>query len=325
MQLPEHLRGRNRPRITEDLAAGLGGMRVPFVSIKGNAFHLIDGTGQAQRVTTYDQQTGPYLECCIVATNRHQSRIYYAGPYEQDSKRPPDCFSDNGVAPSAQAVNPQSPTCQICPNAVWGSATSALGKPVPACRTYKKLAVVVRGYRMAFQLLVPPGSLKAFQSFVDRFVHQPNIDSSDVITRVSFVQGSVGLLQFQPMDYLDTEMADLRDAARSQTDQIIGKLDRPRVLELAGSENPRPDEPKHPTPVDQPAPQPAPPSPAPPHAPPHPETPPQQARKPGRPPKTTPQPGATAPFASDAPQFGVGQAPPPPGELQENLQNYFDR
>src|SRR6185437_10452546 len=102
------------------------------------------------------------LDVVIVSANKNASRQYYDPnkPYDPTNSEGPLCWSDNGIGPSKACQQPQAATCASCPQAVWGSAVSKMtGKPIPACSTRKKLAVLVGGQDGMFLLVVPPDSL----------------------------------------------------------------------------------------------------------------------------------------------------------------------
>ena len=88
-------------------AASIGGItgfpQPPHISIRGNRFHLVDAQGQEETVRDIS------LEVVIVDANPFISRIYFGQDYDPATSEaaPPKCFSDNGTAPSVQAMVPQ--------------------------------------------------------------------------------------------------------------------------------------------------------------------------------------------------------------------------
>jgi hypothetical protein len=159
------------------------------------------------------------------------SKVYW-GPENQynpnaQSYLPPLCYSDNGIGPSRGSGEPQAPTCLQCPNNVWGSATSRItGKGIKACSDIMKVAFTTAGHNTVFMLRVPPNSLKNLGVYQGSFSGQA-IDISDVITRISFVPGIQGTLQFQAVNYIDEPTAQLREQALASkaTDALIGRND----------------------------------------------------------------------------------------------------
>ncbi len=233
-QLPAYLQNRQSKAVAQVLQANLGAGSPPYLSIEGNRFRLIDAVGNEQPVPTYDPQLGPYIDVNIVDVNNHISKIYFdpENPYDPKAteRLPPLCWSDNGIGPSRNAVEPQSPTCAGCPNNVWGSATSKVtGKGIKACSDLQKIAFTTAGHKTVFLLRVPPNSLVEMRAYVGKFASGEVGDITDVVTRISFKQGIQGTLQFQAVSYIDEATAALREqiAAAKGADAIVGRLDTP--------------------------------------------------------------------------------------------------
>lgn len=232
-QLPAYLANRSTPKLADQTVAHLGVGSPPYISIMGNRFTLIDATGAEQPIDTL------YLDCVIVDAGDHMSKIFYDKPFDPNAGQyePPVCFSDNGVAPSRNASKPQARTCAECPNAVWGSKVSAVsGKCVKACSDFQKLAIMLPGDPVTFLLRVPPNSLAHLRGYLQKFVGQP-VDVSDVVTRLSFEAGQIGLLQFNATGYITEDAYRQREALRAEkkTDALVGRLDQPRVDTLPPS------------------------------------------------------------------------------------------
>src|ERR1700688_1737923 len=150
MNLPAHLQQYKARDIGTTLSHNLGTAAPPYVSIAGNRFSLIDAAGNEQPVASFDPPIGVYLDACVIDANEHISRIYYAQKYDPSAAtfNPPDCWSDNGQAPSVSCSSPQARSCTPDPEhvhgckwAVWGSAVSNQGKAVPACQQVQKVAL----------------------------------------------------------------------------------------------------------------------------------------------------------------------------------------
>ena len=226
-QLPAYLQAFEAPDVGAALSANLGSAMPPHVSIEGGRFTLIDASNNEIPVPTFDPKIGVYLDACIIDVNQAMSRMYYARPYDPaNAAAPPDCWSDNGVGPSVGASSPQSPTCAACPQAVWGSKINANGKKVPACSQKQKVALLIPGYNTLFLLAVPPNSHSFLREYVEK-CKGSQINMANLITRISFVQGVQGTLQFQAVSYIDEPTARLRQAAYAEkkTGALLGRND----------------------------------------------------------------------------------------------------
>lgn len=195
-QLPAYSNRPNR-RIVDDATSGLGATRPPHISRAGNRFTLVDASGNTRPHASFD------LDVVIVDANPAPSRMYFDKGYDPANPDPPACWSDNGTGPSSLAARPQAPTCAVCPQAAWGSAMSKMdGKPIPACSSIKKLAVIVvdDNSGLVFEFVVPPGSWNSDTGWkrYTSTLKQHGVDVCDVVTRISFVPNSMGILSFQP-------------------------------------------------------------------------------------------------------------------------------
>jgi hypothetical protein len=239
-QLPAHLRDLPSRGLAQKALANIGAGSPPIVSIMGGRFTLVDAVGAEEQVTTHDPKVGVYLDCCIVDVGDHESKIYFGAAFDPNatSWSPPKCWSDNGVAPSRLAGEPQARTCTPDPTgqhgckwAVWGSATSKVsGKGVPACSKYQKLALVPVGMKSAFLLRVPPNSLSNLQAYLAKF--KGEVGPEHVVTRVSFDLKTLGTLVFAATNYIDEDMAGVQKRLRADnaTDNLVGRGDQPIAM-----------------------------------------------------------------------------------------------
>jgi len=241
LQIPAHLMNRTSRGLAAQLALSLPSGGTAYLSIKGSRFTLFDAAGNERQVGSMDNAIGMYLDVCIIDSNPKVSKIYYARDYDPNAEAmvPPDCWSDNGQAPSSQAISPQHGDCKTCPHNQWGSATSRLtGKPTKACNDVQKVAIVVPGQgEMVFLLRIPPASLKNLGKYIQEInsISIPGLgrklDINDVYTRVYFDKDAVGILKFSvaPPGLIDAETAALSDRIYESkaTAQIVGKNDVP--------------------------------------------------------------------------------------------------
>jgi len=149
--LPAHLRNLELDATTKALMGGSGasGKRI---SIKGGVFRMVvDGKEIAQNEDRA-------MNIVIVAANPHVSRSYYAGDYEEGKVIAPECWSDDGTAPSSKAPEPQASKCASCPQNIAGSAKQGGGR---ACRFSQRMAVMLENDMQGdvYQLTLPAQSI----------------------------------------------------------------------------------------------------------------------------------------------------------------------
>jgi hypothetical protein len=316
MNLPAHLQKQQLPRLSDRATEGMGSALPPHISIRGNEFTLVDAAGEKTSVET------KHLDVAFIDMSDVMCKLYYDKDWNPDSNDPPICWSANGVGPSKEAMTPQAPTCQQCPNNVRGSAVSKLsGASIKACRDEKWLAVIIDGYKdLIFQFRVTPGSFKNWSAYSEKFKKQP-FDIRDVITRMQFEKDKNGVVTFTPANWLTPDMTQLRNklVTSKATDGIVGRLDQPIQAAIGGqrqapSLNVAPHHegqfPMQNLPVT---------------------TTPEPPKPRGRPKKEANPPsvgengqGMMAPFRPEAaPTFGIQQPEAPPAELANDLDAFF--
>ena len=228
--LPDYLTKTQLPRLSDRATEGMGSAMPPHISIRGNEFTLVDSSGEETSIET------KHLDAAIIDMSDVMCKLYYGNDWTPDSKDPPICWSANGVAPSREAITPQSPTCQQCPNNIRGSAVSKLsGASIKACRDEKWLAVIIDGYKdLIFQFRVTPGSFKNWSAYSEKFKKRP-FDIRDVITRMQFEKDKNGVVTFTPANWLTPDMTQLRNklVTSKAADGIVGRLDQPIQGQIA--------------------------------------------------------------------------------------------
>ena len=233
---------RQGPRLLDGAQVG-GGNRPPRVSIDNGRFTLFVPGGKTIPL-------GMSMDIVVVGKNPHMSKLYWGPPgpngqriFDRSKPKPPVCWSDNGVAPSAGASEPQNPTCSGCPQNVWGSAINALGKRIPACEDFKKFSCVVKGQPGIYLFEVKAGSFRNWREFINMLAMQKlegegAPDLIDVVIRVSFA--GTGILQFEPIAFTSGDPELTRQALDVSDDtikMIVNALDRPAQGVLPAAEH----------------------------------------------------------------------------------------
>lgn len=184
VQLPSHLAVLQKANTA---LAAMGGIVVGGsfhrISIKQSRWRLNDPQGQEIVVPTLN------LDVIIVNANPTQSKLWYKGAYNpaETEFKGPDCYSDNGIGPSARSTLPQSNTCAECPHNVWGSKITPAGSKTKACADVKKLAVILADNPTGpvYELRIPAASLKNLYAFVQS-LNDRGIPLPSMVVRLTF-------------------------------------------------------------------------------------------------------------------------------------------
>src|SRR5208337_98694 len=148
-----------------DAQAGGRGEVADTLSIAGNVFTFKTAEG------AFEAQNPRQLYFVYLGGKKPKSRALYAGAFNDDDPQAPRCQSFDGVTPEpgmdvpgiTEPTHPRvgecARTCRECPMSKWGSAVSVkTGKPVPACKEHKDIAVKVIGTDGAYLLKLPPAA-----------------------------------------------------------------------------------------------------------------------------------------------------------------------
>jgi hypothetical protein len=153
-----------------------------FISTKGGVMSINEEPIQ-----------GNQLECVVVAYST--DRVWFDRQYNAEDTAPPECFAqsleNHDLIAHTNVPNPVHANCNDCPNAVFGSARQGAG---PACKTYRKLAVMpssalsspedVANAEIAI-LRVPPTSVKNFSKYANKMVAATGLPPWGMVTMVS--------------------------------------------------------------------------------------------------------------------------------------------
>lgn len=226
--LPAYLQGKpTTRRLVETAATGIGSALPPHISIRGNSFTLVDASKQ-------EQDVGATMDACIVDISDVVAKRYMDPdkPWTPDSNDPPLCWSSNGIGPSTESSQPQSPTCGECQWNVRGSAVSKIsGAAIKACRDEKYLVLLLPQFpAMMWRLVLTPGSFQNWVLYLEKFKGQ-QFDIDDVITRFAFQPKVNGVMTFNGVSHIGADFVGARNAAlgdQGKRDTLAGRNDRPR-------------------------------------------------------------------------------------------------
>lgn len=264
--LPAHLRGE-LDETTKALMGGStgGGTNVKRISIKGSVFRMmVDG----KEVAKNEDRA---MNVIIVGAAQYNSRHYYEGTFtEGQAGKLPDCFSDDGIKPSARATSKQCETCKDCPQNIAGSAAGSA--TARACKFSRRLAVILENDQQGdvFQLTLPAQSIfgKAeggkmpLEAYV-RLLGSNNVSVTSVVTEMRFdTDSATPKLTFKAVRYLEAdEFANAQakgktPEAKTAIGSTVGELDNKLPAPKAAAK-PAPAPKVEAEPVDEPVKRPA--------------------------------------------------------------------
>ena len=171
----------------DDFSTGQRG-GFPVISIKGKVFHIKRGD---EKTLVSDPAAGDdvparSIEVVVLKTHPGVAKTYYTKGFVEGTAEKPDCYSNDGVAPAADAQNAQAKKCAACPHNQWGSKITEDGKKAKACQDVKRLAVAPAGQLNDPMLLrVPAASLKTWDAYVD-VLKKRGVPPPAVVTKIGF-------------------------------------------------------------------------------------------------------------------------------------------
>lgn len=184
-QMPAHLQALAGTSLNTDLSSGVS-TGYATVSFKGKVWHVVQGD---ERTLVTDPRTGDPmqgLEVVILKANPHLSKIYYVQGYQEGSTAKPDCYSNDSIAPAADAQSPQSKTCGACPHNAWGSRISEHGAKGKACSDSRRLAIApADDLEHPMLLRIPAATLKELTHYAE-LLNRRRAPYTAVVTRIGF-------------------------------------------------------------------------------------------------------------------------------------------
>lgn len=208
------------------------GASIHQIGIKGARFRLQKPDGSEEVVQTL------YLDVIVVDANPNLSKVYYLGAYNPaEEGKGPDCYSDNGVAPSQRASKPQHTNCAQCPHNVWGSHVTANGSQTKSCADSRKMAVVLADNPTGpvYLLKVPAASIKNSRDYAEAIINR-GIPIEGIITRLQFdPSADYPKIIFSATNWAAEHqvIAVMKVAGTEETKTVIGLNDKPRVETIA--------------------------------------------------------------------------------------------
>lgn len=131
-----------------------------------------------------DEEPTKLIEGVIVFAAKYKS--FYKEQYDEETKKPPECFSHNGKTPDPDSGEPQAKTCKGCPHNEFGSDARERGK---ACRDMRRiffLTSIEEGQEsvMPWHINATPTSIKAWDDYMTNLV-MAGASYNEVVTRIT--------------------------------------------------------------------------------------------------------------------------------------------
>ena len=226
--LPAFLKKVDVAALNSDLTAHAGG-GFPVISIKGKVFAVVrDGEREIQMNPKDPDSAATSLNVVLLKANKGTSKVFYIKGYDKDSSegQKPDCYSNDGVEPAADAQNKQAKKCATCPHNQWGSRVSEKGATKgKACADAVRMAVAPAGQiNDAMLLRVPPAAIKALGEY-GHMLAKRGVGYNMVVTKVGFdLQAESPKLTFSAVGLLDDDgFAEVQEIAASDVvSNILG-------------------------------------------------------------------------------------------------------
>lgn len=222
-KLPAHLQAKAKTQNVFAAAVSAGGF--PVISIKGKVFHIQRGDERTLVTKGDDGEPASSLTAVIVAANPNKSKVYYDHGYEEGSVAKPTCYSNDGIAPAADAESPQAKKCAACPHNQWGSRITDNGGKGKACGDSMRLAVASPDQLNDPMLLrVPAASLKTLGQYGEQLAKR-NASPEMVITRIGFDYNVAHpALTFKAVDFVDEVQSNEVDAVLFEEAETISLI-----------------------------------------------------------------------------------------------------
>lgn len=238
--LPSFLKKVDIAALNSDLTAHAGG-GFPVISIKGKVFAVVrDGERELQMNPKDPDSAATSLNVVLLKVNKGTSKVFYLKGYDKDSSegQKPDCFSNDGIEPAAEAQNKQAKKCATCAHNQWGSRISERGATKgKACSDAVRMAVAPAGQiNDAMLLRIPPASIKAIGEY-GQMLAKRGVGYNMVVTKIGFdMQAESPKLTFSPVGLLDDEgFAEVQEICQSDiVANILGTTNA--AVEFAPSE-----------------------------------------------------------------------------------------
>lgn len=219
-ELPDFLQKAGVSELTKQLAGNSGVKRI----VPKNGIFRLMVSGEEMGKIKGD------LNAIVINAAPKVGRIFYAKPWSPEAEpTAPDCFSNDGNAPDSKSSNPQSISCNDCPQNIKGSGQGQS----KACRYSRRIAVMLEQdfgtnlegqvYQMnlASKSLFGDnvGDLFTFENY-SKYLSSNGKSIDYMVTRLSFNENNDNQsILFNPVRYISKHEYEVSSKAAS-TDQV---------------------------------------------------------------------------------------------------------
>ena len=201
--LPDYLKEVELDDVTKALAGGGGSKRI---SLRGSKFRMVVN---GDEVMTSKNDA---LEVVIVNAAKDVSRQFYGSAYNPKADAtPPDCWSNDGIAPDKSIKEAQHTNCAECPQNIKGSGQG----DSRACRHFRRLAVSLANdvggdvyqLQLASKSIFGKGDLEhmPFEQYA-KYVGAQGYNLNTLVTEMRFdADSDTAKLFFKPVRFLSRE------------------------------------------------------------------------------------------------------------------------
>ena len=226
-KLPAHL----QEFASEGNEFGFSGGSFTHLSIKGKVFTISRG-GEKTLVTEPTDPEAPARAIEVVILDSGPkggayAKTFYSEGYAEGSSAKPTCYSNDGVAPAADAQDKQASKCALCPQNAKASGATQQNPNAKACKSSKMLAVAPAGQIGDPMLLRVPGASLVKLNEYGQYLAQRRVKSAAVVTKISFDYSKPHQeLTFKAVGFVTQEMAKEIAAQRDTklVKAIIGEI-----------------------------------------------------------------------------------------------------
>lgn len=228
--LPAYLKNFDVASLNADLTAHSGG-GFPVLSTKQKQFAVVRDGNRTTLMNPKDPDSpATYVDVVIVKANPNKSKVFYLKAWDSDSEgQKPDCYSNDGIEPAADAQNKQAKKCATCPQNQWGSKITDKGASKgKACSDSVRLAVAPAGQlNDPMMLKIPPASIRTLGEY-GQMLAKRGVGYNMVVTKIGFDPEAQHAFTFKAVGLLD-------DAGFEQAQQMAQTDVVQNILGLNGS------------------------------------------------------------------------------------------